>query len=144
MKPADDRATRRSAEIVLETFRAVEDWDLERRLSLYHPDVELVWPESLPYGGTFRGPESPPPGRTWEKRGTRSSQPERSAEWIPRVIAAAGDDVVVLYHQRGVNQAGQRFDQEVLGWFHGRRRQGRPRPDVLLRHRHARRLLADA
>jgi ketosteroid isomerase-like protein len=56
MQPADERATTQSTEIVLETFRAVEDRDLERLLSLYHPDLELVWPESLPYGGTFRGP----------------------------------------------------------------------------------------
>jgi hypothetical protein len=35
----------------------------------------------------------------------------------PRVVAAAGADVVVLYHQRGVSVAGQRFDQEVLGWY---------------------------
>ena len=73
---------------MLETFRALEDRDLERRSSLYHSGVELVWPESLPHGGTFRGLESPPPGRTRDG-----------------------------YHQRGVNQAGQRLDQEVLGWY---------------------------
>ena len=35
----------------------------------------------------------------------------------PRVIAVDDTDVVVLYHQRGVNPAGRRFDQQVLGWY---------------------------
>jgi ketosteroid isomerase-like protein len=35
----------------------------------------------------------------------------------PRVLAAHGDDVVVLYHQRGVDRHGRRLDQEVLGWY---------------------------
>jgi ketosteroid isomerase-like protein len=117
MQPADERATTQSTEIVLETFRAVEDRDLERLLSLYHPDVELVWPESLPYGGTFRGPESPPPGRTWDDTWDPLQPTGAERRMDPRVIAAAGDDVVVLYHQRAVNGAGRRFDQEVLGWY---------------------------
>jgi ketosteroid isomerase-like protein len=35
----------------------------------------------------------------------------------PRVVAARGDDVVVLYHQRGVDNAGRRVDCEVLGLY---------------------------
>ena len=33
----------------------------------------------------------------------------------PRVVAANGDEVVVLWRQRGVSRAGDRFDGEVLG-----------------------------
>jgi len=117
MKPADERATTQSTEIVLETFRAVEDRDLERLLSLYHPDVELVWPESLLYGGTCRGSEPPPPGRTWDDTWDPLQPTGAERRMDPRVIAAAGDDVVVLYHQRGINGTGRRFDQEVLGWY---------------------------
>jgi ketosteroid isomerase-like protein len=117
MKPADERAPTRSTEIVLETFRAVEHRDLERLLSLYHPDVELVWPESLPYGGTFRGSESPPPGRTWDDTWDPLQPTGAERRMDPRVVAAAGDDVVVLYHQRGVSGTGRRLDQDVLGWY---------------------------
>jgi uncharacterized protein len=106
-----------SIEIVLATFRAVEDRDLERLLSLYHPDVELIWPESLPYGGTFRGSQSPPPGRTWDQTWDPLQPTQAERRMDPRVIAAEGGEVVVQYHQRGVDRDGRRLDQEVLGWY---------------------------
>jgi ketosteroid isomerase-like protein len=114
----DDDRTARSTQIVLETFRAVENRDLERLLSLYHPDVELIWPDSLPYGGTSLGPQSPAPRNpTWDETWDPLQPTEADRRMDPRVIAAHGDDVAVLYHQRGVNEAGQKIDQEVLGWY---------------------------
>jgi ketosteroid isomerase-like protein len=46
--------------IVLSIFdaiehRGVDDQDAEILSRLFQPDVEFVWPPSLPYGGTFRG-----------------------------------------------------------------------------------------
>lgn len=41
--------------IVLDVFRAIEERDRETLCELYHDDVELIEPSSLPYGGTFRG-----------------------------------------------------------------------------------------
>ena len=35
----------------------------------------------------------------------------------PRIVAAAGDEVVVLWQQRGVAPAGERFDSEVLALY---------------------------
>lgn len=35
----------------------------------------------------------------------------------PRVVAAAGDEVVVLWQQRGVAPAGEHFDSEVLALY---------------------------
>jgi hypothetical protein len=35
----------------------------------------------------------------------------------PRVVAASEDEVVVLWHQRGVSPTGERFDGEVLGLY---------------------------
>jgi ketosteroid isomerase-like protein len=35
----------------------------------------------------------------------------------PRIVAAGEDEVVVLWHQRGVTSAGVRFDGEVLGLY---------------------------
>ena len=34
-----------------------------------------------------------------------------------RVIAAQGDDVVVLWHQRGRSAIGESIDEEVLGLY---------------------------
>jgi ketosteroid isomerase-like protein len=38
----------------------------------------------------------------------------------PRIVAASEEEVVVLWHQRGVTPAGNRFDGEVLGLYHVR------------------------
>jgi len=35
----------------------------------------------------------------------------------PRVVAAGDDEVVVLWRQRGINPAGDRFDGPVLGLY---------------------------
>ncbi len=35
----------------------------------------------------------------------------------PRVVAANGDEVVVLWRQRGLSPAGEQFDGEVLGLY---------------------------
>ncbi len=35
----------------------------------------------------------------------------------PRVVAVAGDEVVVLWRQRAVDAAGRRFDGPVLGLY---------------------------
>jgi ketosteroid isomerase-like protein len=35
----------------------------------------------------------------------------------PRVVAASDDEVVVLWRQRGVSRAGDRFDSPVLGLY---------------------------
>jgi hypothetical protein len=34
-----------------------------------------------------------------------------------RVVAAHADDVIVLWHQRGLSPKGARFDGEVLGFY---------------------------
>jgi ketosteroid isomerase-like protein len=35
----------------------------------------------------------------------------------PRVVASTEDEVVVLWHQRGLSPSGERFDSEVLGLY---------------------------
>jgi ketosteroid isomerase-like protein len=103
---------------VLETFRAVEERDLERLLALYHPDVELCWPPSLPYGGTSRGLERlGSGGATWDQTWDPRQPTDAERQMDPRVVATQDDDVVVLYHQRGRSPAGRQLDQEVLGWY---------------------------
>jgi uncharacterized protein len=110
--------------VVLEAFRCVERRDDPGLVSLYHPDVEFHWPASLPYGGTRRVFDSdgnqlprragtPTFDSTWDPL-----QPtERERRMDPQVVATSEDDVVVLYQQRGVSPAGERFETPVLGVY---------------------------
>jgi ketosteroid isomerase-like protein len=115
-------------DIVLRTFRAVEQRDAEALFSLYHPDVEFHDAPSLPYGGNSRGKErlrdlyERAPEETW--LGTwgplQPTQAERRMD--PRVVAANETEVVVLYRQRAVDPRGERLDVPVLGLYEVRDR----------------------
>jgi ketosteroid isomerase-like protein len=104
--------------LVLDMIRAVEQRDAERILEIYAPDVEFVWPPSLPgYGGTYRGEEVDAMNTAftdaWDPL-----QPTDDARLIrPRIIASNGDEVVVHYHQRGVDPTGRECDSEVLALY---------------------------
>jgi ketosteroid isomerase-like protein len=103
-----------NVKVMLNIFSAIERRDAQGFRELVHPDVELRWPASLPYGGTARGlkPEEP----TWSPL-----QPSAAEQRMdPRVVAASADEVVVLWRQRGVTPAGDRCDEEVLGLYHVR------------------------
>jgi ketosteroid isomerase-like protein len=97
----------KNAKVMLELFSAVERYDAQRQFALYQPDVEFHWPPSL-YGG-----EHPSWDETWLP--LQPTWAERRTD--PRVVAASEDEVVVLWHQRGVSPSGERFDGEVLGYY---------------------------
>jgi uncharacterized protein len=105
-------------DVVLESFKAVEQRDDDRLNALLHPDVEFHWPPSLPYGGSFRTGEAramqlPTWSETWEPL-----QPTKAEQRMsPRVVAASDHEVVVLWRQRGISPAGEQFDGEVLGLY---------------------------
>ena len=104
-----------NSKTILAIFRAIEDRDAAQFRALLQPDFEIHWPQSLPYGGTFRGVEPQPRGwgATWQP--LQPTDSERKMD--PQVIAAQGDDVVVLWHQRGRIPAGESIDEEVLGLY---------------------------
>ena len=104
--------------VMRDIFSAIERRDERRFLALVHPEVEMHWPSSLPYGGTARGlqPAEPTWNTTWLP--LQPTEAERRME--PRVVAASEDEVVVLWRQRGITLAGDRFDGEVLGLYHVR------------------------
>jgi ketosteroid isomerase-like protein len=103
-----------NVELVLACFAAVERHDEERQRELFHPEVEFHWPPSL-YG----------PGRAigsgdhlsfeevWDP--FQPSEAERRMD--PRVVASSEDAVVVLWQQRGIDAAGNRFECPVLGLY---------------------------
>jgi ketosteroid isomerase-like protein len=106
--------------VVLEVFRAIERRDTERPdqqrlLGLFHPDIEFCWPPSLPYGGTSRGFKHG--GPTWTETWDALQPTEAERHMDPRVVAASEEKVVVLWRQRGVSRAGERFDGQVLGLY---------------------------
>jgi len=100
---------------ILAIFHAIEERDAAQFRALLQPDFEIHWPQSLPYGGTFRGVEPQPGGwgATWHP--LQPTQAERKMD--PQVVAARGDDVVVLWHQRGRSRDGESIDEEVFGFY---------------------------
>jgi ketosteroid isomerase-like protein len=110
-----------NATVMLDIFNAIERRDAQRLAELCHPDVELSWPGALPYGGTTRGVATEPPSwmHTWAP--LQPTDAERSME--PRLVASSGDEVVVLWRQRGRSASGERFDGPVLALYtvHDRR-----------------------
>ncbi len=93
----------KNLEVMRKLFRAVEAHDEVGVVGLYQPDVEFLWPPSLPYGGTRRGlrPGSATWGETWAV--LQPSEAERRMD--PRVVAASDDEgcstVAATRNQRG-------------------------------------------
>ena len=96
-------------EVMRGIFSAIERRDPQGVLDLYHPDVEFFWPPSLPYGAGDRG--------SWAQTWIPLQPTEAERRLDPRVVAATEEEVVVLWQQRGVNAAGDRFDGPVLGLY---------------------------
>lgn len=86
-----------------EIFAAIERRDAQRFQALCHPDVEFRWPPSLP--------------QDWVGAWTPLQPTEAERRMDPRVVAADGEEVVVLWHQRAVGAGGARFDGEVLALY---------------------------
>lgn len=104
-----------NAQLMLEIFRAVEQRDEQRMRELFDPALEMHWPPSLPYGGTHTA--STPGPTTWSQTWAPLQPTDTERRMDPRVVAAAGDEVVVLWQQRGVAPTGERFDGEVLALY---------------------------
>jgi ketosteroid isomerase-like protein len=104
-----------SVAIVLECFEAVEQRDEERQKELFHPEVEFHWPPNLLQQ---RGLEAEHGGRQSFQEVWDPFQPtEAERRMDPRVVAASENEVVVLWQQRGVDTAGERFESPVLGIY---------------------------
>ena len=105
-------------ELTLRMIRAVEERDADSLLELYHPDVEFVWPPCLPgYGGTYRGTAAVEMGNAWTAQWDPVQPTDAERRLSAQVVASSDDDVVVRYHQRGVDEQGRRMHAEVLAVY---------------------------
>jgi uncharacterized protein len=104
-----------NVDVVLEAFSAIERRDDQRFLDLLHPDFEILWPPSLPYGKS--SPDRNHQVPTWSEIWNSLQPSDAERRMDPRVVAHSADEVVVLWHQRGVTSGGNRFDGEVLGLY---------------------------
>ena len=104
-----------SVDTVMAVFTAVERRDDDALARVCQPDVEFCWPPSLPYGGSVRGRARR--GEGWAAYWDRLQPTADLRRLQPRVIAAAGQEVVVLWRQRGLTPAGESLDSEVLGLY---------------------------
>jgi ketosteroid isomerase-like protein len=109
---ANDAENERNVKIVLDSFAAVEQRDERRQAELFHPEAEFLWPPSLPYSRA-QGLRQLGFEEAWDP--FQPTDAERCLD--PRVVAAEGNEVVVLWQQRGVDGAGNRFECPVLGLY---------------------------
>src|SRR6266702_5536716 len=96
-------------ELLIGVFTAIEQRNDQRFSELLHPDFEIHWSPSLPYGA----------GKaiTWSDTWDSLQPTELERKMDPRVVAANANEVVVLWRQRGVSPLGDRFDGKVLGLY---------------------------
>ena len=95
--------------LVLKVFDAIERRDDKLFRDALHPEFEIVWPTSLPYGGDK--------GVTWSETWEPFQPTAAERKLDPRVVAANENTVVVLWRQRGLAPSGDRFNGEVLGLY---------------------------
>jgi uncharacterized protein len=112
-----------NVDVVLRTFRAVEQRDVDALFALYHPDVEFYDAPSLPYGGNVRGRDEirerleRAPEETWLGTWGPLQPTDSERRMDARIVASSGDEVVALYHQRAVGPNGERFDKPCIGLY---------------------------
>jgi hypothetical protein len=110
-----------SVNIVLAAIQAVEDRDADALVSLYHDDIEFHDAPSLPYGGTTCGKATVVNhmygSRGWPATWTPLQPTAKERAMDPRIVAAAGEDVVVLFHQRARNSRNVSLDCPVLALY---------------------------
>ncbi len=110
-------------EVVLGVIRAVEERDVEALFELYHEDVAIHDAPSLPYRDSARGKADmreqleTAPEDTWLGTWGPLQPTEAERRMDPRVVASAGDEVVVRYTTRALAPNGERFESAVLGLY---------------------------
>ena len=103
-------STSDNVQVMLDIFSAIERRDPQRVFDLCQPDVQFLWPPSLPYGGAS-------PGSAWADTWIPLQPTETERRMDPRVVAAGPEEVVILWQQRAVSPAGDGLETPVLGVY---------------------------
>jgi ketosteroid isomerase-like protein len=101
-----------NSKVVLDAISAVEQRNDRQFRELLYPDFEIHWPPSLPYGESSR--DQAEKIQTWSETWEPLQPTEAERKMNARVVAAAENEVTVLWRQRGLTPSGDRFDGEVL------------------------------
>jgi len=98
---------------VIETaYSAFAKGDIESVLEFFSDSAEIVVPESLPWGGTYEGPEGM---RTFLAKALEYYTDFKA---VPQKVLGADDNhVIVVARNSGRTKSGTRVDQEVV-WIY--------------------------
>src|SRR5262245_26613449 len=108
-------STNENVDVIREVFHAIETRNGPRLAELLDPEVEFHWAPVLPYGRNVH--ERAADGPTWAGTWIPLQPTEAEQRMDPRVVAATDDEVVVLWHQRGLAPTGERCDTPVLALY---------------------------
>jgi ketosteroid isomerase-like protein len=103
--------SQRNVDIIREAYRAFARQDMEALFGSFAPDIAWHTPDSVPWGGTFKGHEEL--GSFFqgvgEALGELRVEPERYVD--------GGDTVVVQGHHRGTAPNGHAYDASwIMVW----------------------------
>ena len=113
-----------NADVVLAVFRAIEQRDREALFELCHDAVELHEAPSLPYGNegiagkeAMRDRLDNAPETTWLGTWAPLQPTDTERRMDPRIVATAGDEVIVRYTTRAIAPDGERFESLVVALY---------------------------
>ncbi|WP_328522842.1 nuclear transport factor 2 family protein [Kribbella sp. NBC_00359] len=114
-------------EAVADFFDAISNKNLPGILAFYHEDVEFTIPQSLPWGGTYRG-----------HQGISTLFDRFIPYWdvieeYPEKVIIQGNDVVVVVHQRGKTSTGADYEDTFVALWEmrdGKGYRGRSYPET--------------
>jgi len=98
-----------NVDVIESAWKAFRKGDIETVLTYFAESAEIVAPESLPWGGTYEGPEGM---RTFL---ARSLEHFTEFKAVPEKVLGADDNhVIVVARNTGRTKAGNRFEQRVV------------------------------
>jgi ketosteroid isomerase-like protein len=105
----------KNANVVLQILHAIEERQLDRLSTLFHPEIEFHWPPGLPYSGDFKGPAVAEMNERFAATWMPLQPTEETRRMNPRVVATNDDGrVIIRYVWKGLDSNGRRFATETL------------------------------
>jgi ketosteroid isomerase-like protein len=103
-----------NAAVVRRVFEALRERDLDGLLTLYHRDVVVREPGSLPHGGEHRGLDQVRAAAIRWAQTWGPYQPHTDLPPEPELFTSTDDHVVARWRLRAHDEAGQGVDVEAI------------------------------